>query len=91
MKISIQFFAHKKGVGSTKNCLLYTSYTTHTQALDAVARSLPALWRARKIQKRASEAGFQWSDPAAPVSYTHLDVYKRQHFPLLPPQRHPGL
>ena len=25
MKMNLQFFAHKKGVGSTKNCLLYTS------------------------------------------------------------------
>lgn len=43
-------------------------YTTHTQSLDAVARSLPALWRARKIQKRAAEAGFRFSDTAAPLS-----------------------
>ena len=29
-------------------------------ALDAVARSLPGLWRAEKIQKKAAEAGFDW-------------------------------
>lgn len=49
-------------------------YTTRTQALDAVARSLPALWRARKIQKRASEAGFRWSDTAAPLSKVEEEV-----------------
>lgn len=49
-------------------------YTTRTQALDAVARSLPALWRARKIQKRASEAGFYWSDTDAPLSKIEEEV-----------------
>ena len=42
-------------------------FTTHTQNLDAVARSLPALWRARKIQKRAADVGFRYSDPMAPL------------------------
>ena len=31
-------------------------------ALDAVARSLPALWRAEKVQKKAAKAGFDWPD-----------------------------
>lgn len=30
--------------------------------LDAVARSLPALWRAEKVQKKAKKAGFDWPD-----------------------------
>jgi len=33
--------------------------------LDGVPRSLPALIRATKIQKKASRAGFDWSDAAA--------------------------
>ena len=31
-------------------------------ALEAVARSLPALWRAEKVQKKAKKAGFDWPD-----------------------------
>ena len=31
---------------------------THTDTLDAVARSLPALWRAEKLLKKAQKAGF---------------------------------
>ena len=33
---------------------------TNTDALEAVARSLPALWRAEKVQKKAKKAGFDW-------------------------------
>jgi tetrapyrrole methylase family protein/MazG family protein len=35
---------------------------THTDALEAVARALPALWRAEKVQKKAKKAGFDWPD-----------------------------
>lgn len=35
---------------------------THTDALSSVARSLPALWRAEKVQKKAKKAGFDWPD-----------------------------
>ncbi|NLU23385.1 MAG: nucleoside triphosphate pyrophosphohydrolase [Clostridiales bacterium] len=33
-------------------------------AMDAVARSLPGLWRAEKIQGKAAKAGFDWPDVA---------------------------
>ena len=49
-KMNLQLFAHKKGVGSTKN------------GRDSESKRLGA--------KRAD----------GPVSYTHLDVYKRQTF-----------
>lgn len=34
-------------------------------AVDAVARTLPALWRAEKIQSKAAKAGFDWPDGAS--------------------------
>lgn len=36
--------------------------STHTDALEAVARALPALWRAEKVQKKAKKAGFDWPE-----------------------------
>lgn len=33
---------------------------TYTDTLTSVARSLPALWRAEKVQKKARKAGFDW-------------------------------
>ena len=35
---------------------------TATDTLDSVARTLPQLWRAEKIQKKAAKAGFDWAD-----------------------------
>ena len=33
---------------------------TTGSAMDSVAKSLPALWRAEKVQKKAHKAGFDW-------------------------------
>ena len=35
---------------------------TTAEAMDSVARSLPGLWRAEKLQKKAADAGFDWPD-----------------------------
>ena len=35
---------------------------TVTDTLNAVAKSLPSLWRAKKVQKRAAKVGFDWPD-----------------------------
>lgn len=37
---------------------------TAADALDGVARALPALTRAAKLQSKAAKAGFDWKDPA---------------------------
>lgn len=36
--------------------------TTTAEAMDSVARSLPALWRCDKIQVKAAKTGFEWPD-----------------------------
>lgn len=33
---------------------------TSADAVDAVSRTLPALWRAEKVQKKAAKVGFDW-------------------------------
>ena len=38
---------------------------TTAEAMDAVARSLPAQWRAEKIQKKAAKVGFAWESVSA--------------------------
>ena len=38
-----------------------------TSALDGVARALPALMRAEKLQKRAARVGFDWPDVDGPA------------------------
>lgn len=35
---------------------------TAADSVDSVARSLPGLWRAEKIQKKAQKVGFDWPD-----------------------------
>lgn len=37
-------------------------HRTHFQAMDSVARSLPSLMRAEKLQSKARKAGFDWED-----------------------------
>ena len=36
--------------------------TSVSDAMSSVAKNLPALWRAEKIQKKAARAGFDWPD-----------------------------
>lgn len=40
---------------------------SYTATLEAVAHSLPALWRAEKVQKKAKKAGFDWPDVSGAV------------------------
>ncbi len=43
---------------------------TVTSTMEGVAETLPALWRAEKVQKKASVTGFEWPD----VSYAMAKV-----------------
>lgn len=40
---------------------------SYTDTLTSVAKSLPALWRAEKVQKKAKKAGFDWDDAQGAV------------------------
>lgn len=39
--------------------------TTYTATLESVAKSLPGLWRAEKLQSKAEKAGFEWPNVQA--------------------------
>ena len=42
--------------------------TTYTATLEAVAKSLPGLWRAEKLQSKAEKAGFEWPNAQAALA-----------------------
>lgn len=41
--------------------------SSYTDTLNAVARTLPATWRAEKLQKKAAKANFEWPDISGAV------------------------
>lgn len=43
------------------------SQHSHTDTLNSVARSLPSLWRAEKVQAKARKAGFDWDEVSGPL------------------------
>lgn len=45
-----------------------------TEALDGVARSLPGLWRAEKLQAKAAGAGFDWADAGGALDKLEEEV-----------------
>lgn len=48
-------------------------------ALDDVARGLPAMYRAAKLQKRAARVGFDWPDAAAVMPKLHEETAELEH------------
>ena len=42
-------------------------HETTAQAMDAVAKSLPANWRAEKVQAKAKKVGFDWPNAAGAI------------------------
>ncbi len=47
---------------------------TTADAMDSVARSLPALWRADKLQSKAAKAGFEFADISAALDKLEEEV-----------------
>jgi tetrapyrrole methylase family protein/MazG family protein len=45
-----------------------------SDSMDSVARNLPALWRAEKIQKKAAKAGFDWPDYTGALEALHTEL-----------------
>lgn len=50
------------------------SQTTVTRTMTDVAESLPALWRAEKIQKKAGKVGFDWPDCVGAMDKLHEEL-----------------
>lgn len=49
-------------------------HETTSEAMHSVARALPALWRAEKIQEKAAKVGFDWPDYNGAVNSLHCEV-----------------
>ena len=45
-----------------------------TSSMDGVARAMPALLRAEKLQKRAARDGFDWPDKEGPAKKLHEEI-----------------
>jgi len=43
-------------------------------AIEAVPHTMPALWRAEKVQKKTAKVGFDWSDPAGALEKLEEEV-----------------
>lgn len=51
---------------------------TYTDTLRGVAKSLPGLWRAEKLQDKAAKAGFEWPTAQAAMDKLHEEVGELQ-------------
>ncbi len=49
-------------------------HSCYADTLNAVARTLPATWRAEKLQKKAAKAGFDWPDISGQLSKTEEEL-----------------
>jgi tetrapyrrole methylase family protein/MazG family protein len=49
-------------------------HETVTDAMNSVAKSLPALWRAEKIQGKAAKIGFDWPDYTGAMSSLSSEI-----------------
>lgn len=51
---------------------------SQADAVDSVARTLPALWRAEKVQKKAAKVGFDWPDVSGAIKKVHEELEEVQ-------------
>lgn len=51
---------------------------TQTSILDGIARTLPAMSLANKLQKRAAQVGFDWPDRAGVIDKVHEELAELQ-------------
>ena len=54
------------------------SQTTVTKTMVDIAETLPALWRAEKVQKKARKVGFDWDDPNEPMNKVREETQELQ-------------
>jgi len=45
-----------------------------SEAMDSIARNLPALWRAEKIQDKAAKVGFDWPDHTGAIESLRTEI-----------------
>ena len=50
------------------------SFDATAEEMRSVARSLPALWRAEKIQKKAAKTGFDWPDHSGATDALRMEL-----------------
>ena len=65
------------------------NHETVSDALSAVAKSLPGLWRAEKIQKKAANVGFDWPDVGGALDKAPRGVSKSCLTPSGPERKYP--
>jgi len=54
-------------------------HKTTADAMRSVTRSLPALWRAEKIQGKAAKAGFDWPDYTGALEALRTELTELEH------------
>ena len=55
------------------------SQDTVTDTLESVAKTLPALWRAEKIQKKAAKSGFDWKSVSDALAKLREEVQELEN------------
>lgn len=59
-----------------KNKRLEKGFQRQSQVLTDVPRSLPALQRSYKVQQKAAQVGFDWTDPEGPLAKIKEELFE---------------